>query len=303
MPDDDDNDDYDVFLDNWVPGGLFEHATSSPYVHDPLVRQRVLEDSTGTADAVRTPNLSGYKSMGADERILRGFRFFKKRSADWSKQFRDQLVSAGLSTKNVDAFISAFARIWVDGRGRRQGSPEMLAIKAAIREHDQTFRADAAGKFVREQLPPGIQPLFSPDEMKEIFSVNERLLDALIPDYLDHLGSDGSESINHLYVRRGAYMPELPRVREELYCLSSYSLALEPTEMFAQTSPPSAKRSGYPCIFSAPLPAVQQRIVAFAPFIKGMGLRQLELVIAPPLESVPLEDLGVHGGIQEFKFE
>lgn len=303
MPADDNNDEYDVFLDDWEPGGLFHHATSAPYVNDPVVRQRLLEDSTGSSDAVRTPNVSGYKSMGTEERIVRGLNFFKKHSADWSNQFRNQLINAGLNVENVDAFIRAFARTWVDGRGRRQSSVEMLAIKAAISEHDRTFRAHVAGAYVKERLVTGIQPLFSPDEMKELFSVNERLLDALIPEYLDHLGSDGPGSINHLYVRRGANMPELPDIREELHYLSSYSLALGPTEMFAQTLSPSAKRPGTPCIFSAPLPAVQQRVVAFAPFIKGMGLRQLELVIAPPLERVQLEDIGVHGAIHEFKFE
>ena len=56
-------------------------------------------------------------------------------------------------------------------------------------------------------------------------------------------------------------------------------------------------------IFSAPLPAIQTRIVAFAPFVKDMDLRQLELVVAPPTASTPLQHDGEFGGIHEFSFK
>lgn len=57
-----------------------------------------------------------------------------------------------------------------------------------------------------------------------------------------------------------------------------------------------------PSLFSAPLPAVQQRAVAFALFIRGIDLRQLELVVAPLVERTPLIDHGEHSGIREFSF-
>jgi hypothetical protein len=43
--------------------------------------------------------------------------------------------------------------------------------------------------------------------------------------------------------------------------------------------------------------------VAFAPFIEGMDLSQLELVVAPPIAPMPLRHLGEHGGIHEFEFD
>jgi len=50
------------------------------------------------------------------------------------------------------------------------------------------------------------------------------------------------------------------------------------------------------------LPAIQERVVAFAPFVDGMDLSQLEFVVAPPVERTPLRDHGEHGGIREFSF-
>lgn len=46
----------------------------------------------------------------------------------------------------------------------------------------------------------------------------------------------------------------------------------------------ATKGSGVPCVFSVPLPALQNRIVPFALFIQGMDLQQLELVVASPVE-------------------
>ena len=37
-------------------------------------------------------------------------------------------------------------------------------------------------------------------------------------------------------------------------------------------------------VLAEEVPAVQKRVVAFAPFIEGMALRQLELVVAQPVE-------------------
>ncbi len=42
--------------------------------------------------------------------------------------------------------------------------------------------------------------------------------------------------------------------------------------------------------------------MAFAPFVDGMDLSQLEFVVAPLVERTPLRDHGEHGGIREFSF-
>ena len=84
---------------------------------------------------------------------------------------------------------------------------------------------------------------------------------------------------------------------------SSYSFALGPVEQFSRTWTKATRNTGVPSVFPAPLPAVQKRVVAFAPFIEGMGLRQLELVVAPPIQPTPLQHLGDHGSIHEFEFQ
>ena len=296
-------DDYDVFLDSWVPSAILRYATLPINLNDPVVRQHLVDDSTAEGDLVRTAYAPGHKAIAVLERALRAYEFFETHHAEWSAHFRDRVESAGVDAERLQAFTRYFRTLWIDGLNRRQGSGEMLSIKASIRDHDHFYHGMDTGQFVLENLKDGIPSMFTPAEMAAIFEANAGLMDAFIPDYLDHLGNAGPGSINELYVRRGVWMPGVDETRIERHYLSSYSFALTPVEQFAQTWTPTTRDSGVPSIFSAPLPAIQQRIVAFAPFIEGMDLSQLELVVAPPVERTPLQFLGTHGDIREFEFE
>ena len=295
-------DDFDVFLDSWVPGPLLEYATLSPNIHDPLIHQRLVDDGVGVGALMRTPFSPGTKIMDDREKRLRGYEFFERRQPEWSAHFRDHVLSAGVAPNKLDTFIASFAKLWINGRSRRQNSAEMMAIKASLRNYDRICDPAYADRFVIHPVSEDVAPLLDPSEMAAILSANEGLLQAFMPDYLDHLGGD-SGSLDELYVRRGVYLPGRPDLRIELYQLSSYSIALGPVEQFAQTWTPETRDVGTASIFSAPLSAVHHRVVAFAPFIAGMDLSQLELVLAPPIAPTPLRHLGEHGGIHEYEFE
>lgn len=179
----------------------------------------------------------------------------------------------------------------------------MLAIKASIRDYDRLCHSGAR-QFVTNEVDDGVPALLTPAEMRAIFEANSGLIDAFMPDYVDYLGRDGPGCLDDLYVRRGVYMPSVvaAEFRRELHYLSSYSLTVGPVEQFARTWTPVTRDNGTPTIFSAPLPAIQDRIVALAPFIEGMDLSQLEFVVAPPIEEMPLRDDGEYNGIREFSF-
>lgn len=299
----DEQDDYEVFLDTWEPGERLRYATLPQNLADPVAQDRLLSDSTGAAPLTRTAFSPGLKVMDENEGEARLYTFFEERQEKWAEEFEDYLRSREISETKIDVYSKSFANHWVDGRKRRQDSAEMLAIKASIRDHDLKFHPRTAGKFVINQLDKAPSPLFTPDEMAIVFEANRGLLDAFLPDYSDMLDATLVGSSSDLHVRRGVLMPTIEKVRRELHYLSSYSLALGPVEQFAQTYTPATHKSGVPSIFSAPLPAIQTRIVAFAPFVKSMDLRQLELVVAPPIASTLLQHDGEFGGIHEFSFK
>jgi hypothetical protein len=294
-------DDYDLFLVDWEPGERLLNATLKQYLSDPIARARFLEDGTGKAPLERTVFNPGTKSMSEDELRARAYDYFASRQAKWSEHFIDFVLSRGVPNVKLDAFIKAFAELWVDGRSRRQDSAEMLAIKASIQNFDRFVNPNGRA-FVVNEIDDSIPALFSPCEMAAVFQANFGLIESLVPDYVDHLDYAGPESLSDLYVRRGVYMPDFPVQRIELHYLSSYSLSLGPVEQFAQTWTPKTEGKGHPSIFSAPIAAIQDRVVAFAPFIRGMDLGQLEIVVAPPVKETILRDDGEHGGIHEFSF-
>jgi hypothetical protein len=295
-------DEYDLFLQSWKPGERLVHASLSQNLDDPFSRKRLFDDSTGSALVARTPFAEGQKVMATEELIARAYDFFQDHHIGWAAEFRDYVLNRNVPEHKFNTFVTSFAQLWVDGRKRRQDSMEMLAIKASIRDFDRMCNSAHAGRFVINPVDDSVPPLFNPAEMAAIFEANSGLIEALLPDYVDHLGDEGPGSLGDLYVRRGVYMPAVDTVRRELHYLSSYSLALGLVEQFAQTWAPAIQGVGVPSIFSAPLPAIQHRVVAFAPFIESMDLSQLEFVVAPPVEEMPIQDDGVHGGIHEFSF-
>ncbi len=298
----DDLDDYDVFLLSWEPSARLEYAVLPQNLEDPLVRDRLFRDSSGKADVERAAFAAGLKTMADDELNARAYSFFEDNHEAWATHFEDLVLTQGVPQAKFDIYTDSFVNHWVDGRKRRQDSSEMLAIKASIRDLDHNRFKSRVDAWVIHPVPPTATALFTLDEMAVIFDANDRLIDAFMPDYVDHLENAGPSVASDLWVRRGVYMPTLPTDRRELHYLSSYSLALGPVEQFAQTYTPATKGKGVACIFSALLPAIQDRVVAFAPFVKGMDLRQLEIVVAPPTARTPLQDHGDHGGIREFSF-
>lgn len=303
-------DEYDKFLDEWVPGPLLRYAVLPPNIYDPLVRQRLRDDPTDYAVPKRKENISGQrKGMSHEEKALRSWEYFVEKQSTWSFDFIQRLRNhedlVGLPKAKVRRFIEAFRDDWVDGRRRRQDTDFMRRLKRSIQLHDAKKCLLEPNPFVTENPDSNVEPFFTVDEMAKIFSVNDRLIELYMSDYLDHLKSDTMSALSQLYVRRGVRMPagKIDVLIEKNY-LSSYSLALEPVEQFSQTGCGKGKHEeGSPCIFSAPISAIQSRVVAFAPFVCGMDLEQLEIVVAPPITRTPLRFLDVVEGIEEYDFQ
>jgi len=297
-------DEYDVFLDTWEPSRQLRHATLETNLNDPVMRDRLLKGDDDPDAVVRTVWASGTKVMDSDESYARQAEFFLAKQPLWSAEFRDLAISTGVPAAAFDQIANAFRSDWVDGRARRQKTDVMMGLKASIRDLDRIDHPRGAGRYVLTPVPDGVAALLSPAQTRAFFEANSNLLHARIPEYMDCFDEPNFAGLANLAVRRGVFMP-LPTdlVRRELHYLNSYSIALGPVEQFAQTMSTANRGTGEPIIFSAPLPAVQQRVVAFAPFIDGMDLSQLELVVAPPVSEISLVDQGEHGGIREFSFD
>lgn len=297
--------DYDEFLDTWEETDLLRHVTRDPNLFDPYAQQQLLDDVSGAGAITRLVRSKGYNRMSAEEAKVRRLDYFEERQAAWSQDFRQRLLDEGVREDRVDIFLHAMSTIWTDGAAR-QLAPEMQRLKSAIHQHDLRFHQRHAGQFVLSWPDPACEPLFDLGEMRTVFEVNQRMLELHMAEYLEVLFGEREGSINSLYVRRGVCMPQPPgKHLVEAHYLSSYSLASGTVELFAQTQ---GKRqcSAFPCIFSGPVPAIQSRVVAFAPFIADMKLDQMEFVVAPPVEPIALLEQDLLGNatvkIRDYEF-
>lgn len=308
MTDTDDDDAVweDIFDDIKATPALI-HAVLPQYAFDPVAKTR-LEDDHGQGQPLqRTSFQAGPKTMSLSESDLRAMTFLQAHQADWSADFRDRLLTGGLTQASVDAFISFFAKTWTDGRRDRQSSPYAIALKAALRAYAYSILRHK-GVYVAAPADvsanPSTRPCLTPDEIAVIYEANTGMTQTYLADYIDALDGDLISSLSDLMARRGIFMqPSFhPHLVEQNY-LSSYSMALGPVEQFAQTWTPQSRATGVPCIFSVPFSTLQPRIVAFAPFIDGMDLSQMEIVTAPPLRALKIRHHGLHGGIEEYQVD
>lgn len=299
----DEQDDYDVFLDSWQPSNSLTYGTLEHYLSDPFSFHRVLDDTSASAPVLREQNAKGTKKeMSAGEISARGVSFFKDRQECWAAHFRNYVLSKDVPETKLDAYLEGVKNLWIDGRSTRQNSKEMLALKASIQAHDRSFYPVSTQQFVLNSVCDTVSPLFNCMEMKVIFEANSGLIDAFLPAYIDYLNFPALNSMDDIYLRRGVFLTARPTTRIEKNFMSSYSLALGPVEQFAQTGANHSNSTGQQTVISAPVGALHNRIVAFAGFIQGMDLSQLEFVVAPPTTKQQLDYHGEYGGIHEYSF-
>ena len=298
-----DHDSYDVFLETWQPSRHLEHACLPSYIDDLGAQERLMQDIEAVGDVPRMKkHAAGYNGMQDDEAHLRRLAFLQEHQHDWAADFGERMISYGVRAERLETFIDGMANTWTRGFADRQQSPLMRSVKSSIQAHDRLLHQGTAGKFVIDDSDFGFEPLFDPKETAYLFLTNSEMLQYAIPDYLEALYGDQSGATDKLYARRGICMPHEPEAdRKEASYLSSFSLAIGPTELFAQTM---GRRicTQIPCIVSCPIAALHDRVVAFAPFIKGMTLDQMEIVVAPPIRATPLHLHGKFGDIREYTF-
>jgi len=285
-----------------IEGAVIELAVLEKYLHDPAFAGRFISAGANFEDAIaRTGYYPDEKTIEPDEFIDGGYKFFNDTHEAYAEEFESRLGEI-IDKEKVDIYLDAFRQLWTDGKKNRQKSDIMMQIKASIRDHDRFF-FPKNNVFVNKKnaVPEDVLAFFTPEEMRAIFDLNGRLANTCVEDYLASRHDSRSNSINRIYLHRGIFAPRriLDSVLVEENYLTSYSMAVTVPEVFAQTRSSSTAKAGEAMMMGAPFPLFLQRIVMFAPFIKGIKLGQLEVCVAPPLEIFPLDYHGSFPSGQE----
>ncbi len=111
---DEELDEYDIFLQTWEPGERLIHANLPQNLSDPLIRKRPLSDSTSSAPVERSDFTPGHKIMDSDELIVRSYAFFEETHTKWAAEFRDYVLTKGVPEDKLNIYTTSFAHHWVD---------------------------------------------------------------------------------------------------------------------------------------------------------------------------------------------
>jgi hypothetical protein len=294
--------DYDEWLETWKGSPHLDYACLDHNLIDPYAHARLLADVEAKGDVPRAVKLPGLVDMDDDEVLIRRREFLESRRNDWSHDFLERIAPL-VDPNRLRTFLDAMAQVWVLPGAHRQQSTVMRKIKASIQAHDRTYHSDTAGRFVIEDEVFNVDPLFQPHEVAGLLEVNRQMLQYTMAEYIEAIHGERQGSLDDVILRRGVSMPIEPgaETRERSY-LSSYSLAIGPSERFARTIRGHSS-SQFPCIFNCRMAALQDRVIAFAAFIPAMPLDQMEFVVAPPTRAMALERRGEYGGIREYFFD
>ena len=272
---------------------LVEVATLDKYLHDPAATARFVEASaSGGTSVSRAPWYPGIKEIDPTEFLAGGHKFFEERGDVWADELRERLAQS-IDESTLDEYFDALRTLWVDGQQARQHDPRIVALKASIRDHDRAVYPHRT-VFVEERVPDGVDPLFTPDELQFLLSTTTKVMDTCLEEYLASRDDAATNTLGRLFLHRGVF-PEKPiedPVWVEKNYLTSYTKAVSVAELFAQTWKNSKPKTGAPTIVSSEYTTFQNRILAFAPMVPGMSRDQLEVLVAPPLEALPLTTHG-----------
>lgn len=289
-------------LESWTPPEYLLWATNELNLSDAFVFERMMSEGRASSH-IRVTHTPGVKTTSSDEDKYRKLDFFRSTQGEWSAEFRSRL-EAKIDPDLVSKFLNGITSEWIDGRKARHDSQIMQSLKASIQNYDREIHGSKAQEFVLEVIPNTVAPLFDVYDMRNLYEINSSMLEAYMGEYLVELNSHLISSISDLIVRRGIFA-EKPTKEHlvELNLLSSYSLSLSASEQFAVTYTSRTKAIGEATIIGCAFPEIQNRVIAFAPFIPGMKIDQLELILPPPVNIAHLTPLKSWGEVTEYVFK
>lgn len=291
---------YEEFLDQWEETDLLKYSTLEQNLDDPYI-ENMIHNANGVGDKiVRSQCTKGIQSTELAEVSLRKFVFIESKRASYQQDFIERLFAIGIDQNRLNVFLDAIANKWTNGGKKNSGIIER--IQASIQAHDAIYRKANSEIFVKNSIAKNIEPFFDIQEIEDIFNINSNMLTNFFEEYILALYGEMEGSINRITVRRGIHTPILisEGLRYEHNHLCSFSLALTTSEKFSQIR--RKIKNGYCCILSTDLPVIQNRVIAFAPFIPEMSITQMEFVVASPLEPQQIIYSGEFAGIHEFTF-
>jgi hypothetical protein len=276
---------------------LTKYSELEKYIFDPFYEHRYVKAaSNGLTDIARDPGKPGPKAVSKTESLVSGYSFFEENKEKMRQDYLDRLTSSVISEEKVLRFIKIIAEFWYDGRPERTTSDDIWEIKKSIRNY--CIERTGGTKFAVKDENRDIKPLFETYEMGHLLKVTHEMFDHYMQDYLQSRQDYLENSSNRIYIHRGIRIDELLSEGDyyEYDYINSYSLAQSVPEQFTAI----ARNGKFRTMIGGCVNDFSDQILAFAPFIPGMNIQQLELCIIPGIYPLRVRYDGEYSGINEY---
>ncbi|THF51736.1 hypothetical protein E6C50_08225 [Flavobacterium supellecticarium] len=272
------------------------------YENSETMYERFSQASLEERDEIaRAENERGYKLTDNYEIIADNLNFFILKKEEFEKEFLWEL-SQRISPSSAEKFCNIVAQYWADGKTKRDFI-EVKRLLASVKNYLLGYRIASSENNIKVlcEIDNDIEPNFDDDEIKEILNLNREMIRGYFPQWLETRSNYHSLNTESIYCRRGLYLKQIFEEKSEYFewdYINSYSIGFTVTEKFAQMT-----KNDIPVIINKNLSDIEHRVLFFAPFIKGMPVRQFELGVIPHCNSMYCYNQGKHGGIDEFLIE
>jgi len=276
---------------------LTKYSELEKYIFDPFYEHRYVEAaSNGLTDIARDSGKVGTKAISTTENLVSGYSFFEENKEKMRQDYLERLTGSIISEEKVQRFIKIIKDFWYDGRPERTTSDEIWEIKKSIRNY--LIERTGSTKHTVKDENRDIKPLFETYQMGHLLHVTHEMFDHYIQDYLQLRQDCMENSSNRIYIHRGIRVDELLSEGEyyEYDYINSYSLAQSVPEQFTAI----ARNGKFRAMIGGCANDFSDQILAFAPFIPEMDIKQLELCIIPGIYPLRVRYDGEYSGVHEY---
>lgn len=215
------------------------------------------------------------KTICIQEEKLDLFSFFYEKSEELQKEFKERFIKE-LDENKYKYFIDMILDQWSDGKSKRLKGNQLTDFKKAIHVFlkNNNLRKQI---YCLTNLDNYNLTLFTEYDIQKIIELNKSMMQCVIEDWIEARPNGVQISTNNIYFRRGLNfeLEGTTGIYTEKDYISSYTLSLSIAEQFSQTG------KNQRTIINAEFGMFEDRVIFFAPFIKGMNLKQIEIGIIP----------------------
>ncbi|VGO11808.1 hypothetical protein PDESU_00355 [Pontiella desulfatans] len=277
---------------------LLGRACSGKYIHNAEIGRRFALNANNEGCSLEVSEAGkGEKVVDSCEYISCELSFFERNRLTMEANFRERCLKKVPEDK-FDKYITIMSGVWVKGASATR-SREVKSLYDSVVEFLKT-REDNPCEYIRKPYRTTGEPLFTVGELTHLLITNSELINLYFSNFAEHCREQGYDiSTSEFWLHRGVHLKD-PFENGSQYVenrfLTSYTISVSIMEKFAQIIPDKKV-----ALISGQLYDLKDQVFAFAPFIPGMPITQMEVVLMPSTKVITMDLVHEDGKLYDYE--